>query len=224
MLKKIYRKFIYFIFFCIYGKIKFQKKNLKFKKFKIKKHKNYYLYKVKNGRVFTDNVENVAIIKNNQILKNISFQQIKGKLVDAKFNSVISNGTPKFIKKFNGNILILAQGASGHSNYCHWLIDIVPKIKLCSEIINIKKINYFYIPLLNNYQKEILNKIKISPNKFINSFKYAHIIGKNIIAVTHPYYQKGYFAYEQSKINKWVIKYLRKTFLNKKKVKLKKYL
>ena len=220
MLKKIYKKFIYFIFYCIYGKIKFQTKNLKFKKFKIKKYKNCYLYKIENGRVFTDNVENVAIIKNNEILKNISFQQIKGKLVNAKFNSVISNGTPNFLKKIEGNMLILAQGASGN-NYCHWLLDILPKLKLASLLYNLNKIDYFYFSKLNSFQLQILKLIGINKNKFIDSKKNKHCFSKKIIFTTHPNYFKGTIFEAHSNIPKWIIQYLRRKFLklikNKKK-------
>ena len=31
-----------------------------------------------------------------------------------------------------GSVAILAQGASGYNNYAHFLLDIVPKIKLLS--------------------------------------------------------------------------------------------
>ena len=30
--------------------------------------------------------------------------------------------------------MILSQGGSGIDNYFHWLFDILPKIKICSEI------------------------------------------------------------------------------------------
>ena len=44
--------------------------------------KKYNVYKVKNARIFTDNNENVAVIKNNILISKLSFQQINGKLKD----------------------------------------------------------------------------------------------------------------------------------------------
>ena len=35
----------------------------------------------------------------------------------------------KFLKKVNGSVVVLTQGANGHHNYAHWLLDIVPKME-----------------------------------------------------------------------------------------------
>ena len=87
--------------------------------FKSYENKKYNIYKVKNARIYTDNNENVAIIKNNILIPKLSFQQINGKLKHAKYNTVIKKGTPSLLKKFPGTILNLAQGASGN-NYFHF--------------------------------------------------------------------------------------------------------
>ena len=60
---------------------------------------DYKIYKIKNRRVFTNYVENLAVISNNSIIKDVSFQQIKGKLFKSK-NQVSKTGTPKFLKNF----------------------------------------------------------------------------------------------------------------------------
>ncbi|WP_415286513.1 hypothetical protein ABXT46_00245 [Candidatus Pelagibacter sp. Uisw_104] len=38
-------------------------------------------------------------------------------------------------KKIHGRVLNLAQGASGHNNFSHWMLDALPKLKLYSDII-----------------------------------------------------------------------------------------
>ena len=134
LLKQSFKRLIHSFFFSIYGRI--ENKGLDFKKVSIEKIKfidkinvkkfNYKLFHIKEGRVFTNFVENVTVISNNKLLKDVSFQQIKGHLSYNK-NEVLSSGTPKFKKKFSGKILVLAQGASGHFNYAHWLFDIIPK-------------------------------------------------------------------------------------------------
>ena len=56
---------------------------------------------------------------------------------------MVYKGTPYLKKKFKGKVLSLTQGASGHKNYFHWLFDILPKIKLFSELYNLNNLNYF---------------------------------------------------------------------------------
>ena len=84
MLKKIYKHLLKILFLLIYGKITVQKtdkqhniKVSKITKLKSKKtkNKNYFVYEIKNGRVYTDNNENVAVINNNQNVKDVSFKQ-----------------------------------------------------------------------------------------------------------------------------------------------------
>ena len=45
--------------------------------FKIFQNININFLKSENGRVFTDNIENVSIISNNKLLDKFSYQQIK---------------------------------------------------------------------------------------------------------------------------------------------------
>ena len=163
-----------------------------------------------DGRVFTDNIENVSIISKNKLLDKFSYQQIKGKLVGSNKNQVISTGTPKFILKLNKSLAILAQGASGYNNYAHFLFDIIPKIKLFSLAINLKKIDYFYFSKLNKYQKDIFGIIGIDKRKIIDSNKYRHLQCKTIYGVTHPSYFKGTFSYAQSYMPAWIIDHLKK--------------
>ena len=149
--KKRYKSLRGSFFLSIYGNITASKKppNTKFKYLKnyvskdFRKY-NYKFFEIENGRVFTDNTENVSIISKNKLLDNFSYQQIKGKLVTSDKNYVIKNGTPKFINELKGKLAILSQGASGYNNYAHCLLDIIPKIKLISLATNLNKINYFY--------------------------------------------------------------------------------
>ena len=133
-LQKCFKVFFQKIFIFFHGKIKILdndeifgvKKNVisKIKLDKIYNLENKYaLYEIQKGRIYTDTVENVAIIKNNCLLP-VSFQQLGGEIKDLKFNKVLSSGTPRIIKNFKGSVFNLAQGASG-SNYFHFLFDIL---------------------------------------------------------------------------------------------------
>ena len=163
----------------------------------------------------------MAVISKKTILKDFSFQQINGYLKQNR-NQVLKTGTPKFKKKFNGKMLVLTQGASGHFNYAHWLFDIVPKLIMVSKFYRLNKIDFFYFSKLNNFQKETLKLLKIDPAKFIDSNKYRHIEAKELLAVTHPNYFEKTFFFAHSKIPVWIVLSLKKIFI-KNRLKKKNY-
>ena len=218
--KKEYKSLISLVFSSIYGKIVISKKppKTKFKLIRGINYKDFFKYKYKffelsDGRVFTDNIENVSIISKNKLLDKFSYQQIKGELVNSKKNQVIKTGTPKLILKIDKNLAILAQGASGYNNYAHFLFDIIPKIKLFSLAINLRKIDYFYYSKLNRYQRDIFKIIGIDEKKIIDSNKYRHLRCNKIYGVTHPNYFKGTISYAHSLMPAWIVYYLKKKFL-----------
>jgi capsular polysaccharide biosynthesis protein len=173
---------------------------------------NDTIYEIPNGRVYTDNVENVAYIKDTFLIPKISFQQVDGELKDIEFNKVLFQGTPRMIKKYKGTILSLVQGASG-KNYFHFLFDILTKIKLLEEKYSLNKIDYFYISGNYEWQQKILQFYGISKDKIINSDNVRHVKANKILAVEHPWYKKGFFQYEIQNIPEWIIFYLRDKFL-----------
>jgi len=216
--KSIYKSVINNFFLIFYGKIRLNNKS-KAKIFFVKKNKifsekdyKYKIYEFTNSRVYTDCVENVSVIHNNFLYPESSFQQINGKLAKPSSNQILKTGTPKYLKKIDGNMLILAQGASG-GNYSHWLLDILPKLKLASLQYNLNKIDYFYFSKLNSFQLQILKLIGINKNKFIDAEKNKHCFSKKIIFISHPNYFKGTISEAHSNMPKWIIRYLRKKFL-----------
>ena len=214
--KKIVKKF----FFHIYGRITYKKNTHSKENVKMIKigPKKYYLAKVKKGRIYTDYLENVSIVdSNNTLVNNVSHQQIDGALSPPKFNSALSNGTPRFKKKFKGSVLCMVQGVSATNNYFHWMFDILPRLQLIKKVINIKNINYFYFPELKKWQKDTLSILKIPKNKFIDSKKYRHIEADLVLATSHPWYTKGHMVAESKSLSAWTINWVSKTFLKFKK-------
>ena len=61
--------------------------------------KGYFLYEIKNGRIYTDMHQNVSIINNDNILSEASFQHVNNQFQKVSFNSALINGTPKLKKK-----------------------------------------------------------------------------------------------------------------------------
>ena len=220
-IKLYYKSFVSKTFEKIHGKVLLKKNTLnlfnevqiKDPLFKSYENKKYNIYKVKNGRIFTDNNENVAVIKNNILIPKLSFQQVNGKLEHAKYNSVIRKGTPSILKKFSGTVLNLAQGASGH-NYFHFIFDILPKIYLLNSKIDLKKVDYFYVSDPKKWQIKIFGILGINKKKLLSSKEYKHILAEEIYAVDHPWYNKGYVQKNCQKIPKWIVHKNRKLFLN----------
>lgn len=210
--KLYYKYLIQIIFKQLYGKILIpKKKNILLKKieinhslFKSFTNKNYNIYSIKNARIFTDNNENVAIIKNNKILPKVSFQQIRGNLRSVKFNSIIQKGTTSFVKKISGRVFNLCQGASGN-NYFHFIFDILPKLYLLNLKINLKKIDYFYLSDPKEWQIKIFKKLGINENKLLSSKKNKHIFADEILAVDHPWYNKGTIQNQVQKLPSWIV-------------------
>ena len=229
ILQKYFKITFHKLFILFYGKINEYKKirdaDLNKKKItdiyledNTKYTVNKNIYEISNARVYTDSVEHVAIIKDNVIIPDISYQQINKELKESKFNKVLFSGTPRLIKKIDGRLLSLVQGASGN-NYFHFLFDIVTKLKLCEEKIKLKNIDFFYVPGNFVWQKKILSLFGIENKKLINSDVHRHLKAKSIIALEHPWYQKGYVQDEINNIPEWIIFFFKgKIFKTRKKV------
>ena len=222
-LQKIFKKFFQTLFKLNNGNLEINKNldDLKILVHKINSleiDKKIYnikkkIYEIDDARIYTDLVENVAIIKNKNLIKEISFQQIDGELKEAKYNKVLSEGTPRFLKKIDGSVISLVQGVSG-TNYFHFLFDIITRLKLFSQIIDLEKVDYFYIQGSEKWQINLLKEFKIPKSKIIDCNEYRHIKANKIFAVDHPWYDSGYFQYEIKNMPEWIIYFLRTKFIN----------
>lgn len=213
-IQKLYKFLIQKLFFLFYGKISCQiEEIISIQYHNIKKNGfNYKILNIDYGRVYTDYVENVAYLKNNVILNDVSFQHVNGELKNTSYNSVIYKGTPHFVKKYKGTILSLVQGASGNNNYWHWIFDILPRLILVKECYPLNKIDFFYLPKLQKWQKDSLSIFNIDFKKVINSQKIRHIQADNIICTSHPWYKKGYILNEAKNVPKWIVEEISKKY------------
>ena len=223
-LQRVFKNLFQFFFKLIYGKIVYDSNNLSSNNISIHSVKNknivkfnnetYQIYKIEHGRIYTDIVENVAIIDGNQIVDNISYQQVQGNLVNANKNICLKKGTPRIKKKIKGRVLSLAQGASGISNYYHWLFDLLPKIKLYSEVYNINQLDYLYTAKLKKFQAESLIPLNLDKIEIIDINKHRHIEADEIICTDHPNYYEGFIENESKKTPKWIVEWLKDTYLD----------
>lgn len=223
ILKYLYKSLVQIFFKLLYGKVIYDNHNSSHKDIAIHKitnknifkfnNNNYHIYKIINGRIYTDYVENVAIIHKNKILDKVSYQQVAGELKNSQFNSSTYKGTPYFKKKISGSVLCLTQGASGHNNYFHWLFDILPKIKIYSEKYDLSSLDYFYLSKLKEFQKSSLKILKLDSIKILDANKYRHISPNETFAVEHPWYFQGNILEQARSMPSWIIHWIRESFL-----------
>jgi capsular polysaccharide biosynthesis protein len=227
--KKSFQKFFKFIsytlFKILYGnvegvidpnnndeiEIKFVKKNGEI---------NYNVYKVKNGRLYTDRINDTAIIKNNKIIKGPSFQfrTDNSRLIngDVKENIIFTKGTPRLQKKIKGKVLSLLTGGAGNDNYWHWLFDVLPRINICENITELDKIDFFLLPdNKRKFQIETLEILGIPQRKQISSVNFRHIISKELYVTSHPVLLTNDATNDVQNTPLWISEWLKKKFIKK---------
>lgn len=219
-LQRLFKKIFQKIFIFFYGKI-FYRNDYNFlldnPKNEIKKVSIegliYNCFIINNGILYTDLVENVSIISNNNLIPGANFQKINNILVDDDKNISLVKGTPRIRKKINKTVVSLIQDASG-KNYAHWLLDILPKLEILNKTISIDTVDYFLLPELKyNFQFQTLKILGIPSEKILNSKFHRHIKAKKLIIIDHPWYSKGSIHDEMINIHEWSIKWLRNVFL-----------
>ncbi len=219
----IFKTISYSLFKFLYKKIdkvSDEKNNSEIQINNIKKNVDlkYHLYVVNNGRLYTDRINDTAVIIKNEVIEKVSFQfrVINSRVYNANIrkNIVFSKGTPRIQKRINGSVLSLLTGGGGNNNYWHWLFDVIPRLAICQEIISLDKINLFLLPSnKNKFQKETLDILKIYENRQISSEDYRHIICDKLYITTHPVAISDDVTKDSQNIPTWVSKWLKKTFL-----------
>tara|TARA_Y100001970_G_C14216487_1_gene849973 strand:- start:31 stop:1125 length:1095 start_codon:yes stop_codon:yes gene_type:complete len=225
ILKKIYKKIIYNLFFLFYKKPKNlisinDEKDIIFKEVKKSSGQTYRVILIKNARIYTDRIHDTAIIHKDRLVKEASFQHRKTEKQTIVFdipesNKVLRIGTPRILKKFNGKVLSLLTGGGGNDKYFHWLFDVLPRLEICNDFLDYNKFDYYLVPDYKfSYQIETLKLLGISSEKIINSSKIKHLTSSEIYVTDHPNVKKEYDQLIwQPPL--WTINWLREVFINK---------
>ena len=212
--KKIYKKTVEFFFIIIYGRVHlfFGHNKYFFKKKEIVINKvSYSVFKIINGRLYTDQVSNVAYINNNNILNGPSIQFKNNILSDISNNIAVKSGTTRFAKKINGKVLSTLTGGGGNNNYWHWLFDVLPRIFLYEKFYALKNLDKILVPnLKERFQIETLSDLGINNKRIINANYYRHIKVKELYATSHPNISN------LERVPYWIIASLRERFIKKK--------
>ena len=219
-LQNHFKNFFQKLFILLYGKISFNSNY----NFLIEHSSNklyeviidnfrYNCFKITNGRIYTDLVENVAVISNNNLVKGASSQKINGELKSEIENICLKKGTPRIKIKKKGTLFALIQDAS-ENNYAHWLIDILPRLKIFEINNSIEKIDYFLLPEIKyNYHYETLERLNIPLNKVLSDKRNRHIESETLIVTDHPWYKNATIYNEMNNVPEWIVLWLREKFL-----------
>jgi capsular polysaccharide biosynthesis protein len=220
-LQKIFKLFFQKLFILIYGKVSldtnfnFLNENSTNKLDKvIIDNFTYNIFKIKKARIYTDLVQNVAVILKNNLIPKASFQKINSHVKKEIDNVCLKKGTPRIKIKKNGKLLALIQDAS-ENNFSHWLLDILPRLKIFEQNNSIKEIDYFLLPELKySFHRETLEILNIPFNKILSDKQNRHIETDLLFVTDHPWHKKGNVQDEIIHIPEWIIKWLREKFLD----------
>ena len=223
--QNFFKLFSYGIFKIIHGKIEGiidpnKSNEIEVKFIKKKNNASYNVYKITDGRLYTDRVNDTAIIKNNKVVKDASFQfrdkKTKVVNVSAEENIVFEKGTPRLQKKIKGKVLSLLTGGAGNDNYSHWLFDVLPRIALCEEVLDISKVDFFLLPdNKRKFQIETLEILDIPRRKQISSVNFRHIISKELYVTNHPVALTDDATGGIQNMPLWISEWLKKKFIKK---------
>ncbi len=216
-LQLLFKKFTYGLFKLFYGKIEKSEKignnsNSSVKISKVDKDFEYKVYAIKNARLYTDTINDTAIIQNNKIIDGPSFQIRNVKFENVDKNIVFTKGTPRFKIKLKGNLFSLLTGGGGNYNYWHWMFDVLPRLKILMNIMDVNEIDNFLFPNLEKkYQKESLDLIGIPKKKRISSINIRHIECREIFVTDHPYVIKNQASEEIQNMPLWIINWIKES-------------
>ena len=220
-LQLIFKQFSYEIFNLFYGKIEGiettqTNKNIQIQNSTINQNFIYKVYIVKDARIYTDTINDTAVIIGKKIVKGPSFQIRNTKFESIEKNIVFSKGTPRVKKKVKGTVLSLLTGGAGNNNYWHWIFDVLPRFKIINNLISLEDLDFFLLPNINKkFQKETLDLLDIPVEKRLSSLKNRHIESPKIIVVDHPYVIKNDPSNEIQNIPEWIINWLKNSFETK---------
>ena len=220
-LQLLLKKFGYKLFKLFYSKVNKSEKvennsNSKITASKIDNEYKYKVFTIDKVRMYTDTINDCAVIQNNKVLIGPSYQIRDTKFEKIENNIVFTKGTPRLKKRLKGKVLSLLTGGAGNFNYWHWLFDVLPRINIVKNILSIDQIDYFLFPnIKKNFQRETINFLKIPIKKCISSLDFRHIECDQLITTEHPYVINNNATEAIQNLPKWIIKWLQLSFMKK---------
>jgi capsular polysaccharide biosynthesis protein len=219
-LQSKFKKISYFLFSFIYPKIKKsinveEDSRIEVNKIFQEDGLMYEVFTIPNGRLYTDTIHDTAVILEDRLIKEASFQLRDNKNSASNNNIVFSKGTSRLQKKIKGTVLSLLTGGGGNNNYWHWLFDVLPRIELSKLRKNSEYVTHYLFPNLETkFQRETLDLLEIKKDQRLSSKIFRHIAADKLIITSHPHVLNDVDEKNET-IPVWIIKFLQNSFLKK---------
>jgi cytochrome c-type biogenesis protein CcmH/NrfG len=181
----------------ILGGLKFTEKE------KILFHSETYVALIKDGRVWNKDYTTAVITPENNLLADLS---------SGSSNLVISSVSKLPLKHhIKGTAICLIPPMWATTNYCHWMLETLPRIQLLHlSGIELDFVDKFILQEVNtSFGRDTLVQLGIPTEKIIKTVEYPYIQADNLIIpslLPHP----------ANKGSDWIINFLRTNFLTEK--------
>lgn len=149
--------------------------------------------KISGGRLFTDEYNLIAVFnRKNEVIPDVcfNFEEISPGMFDERPISLEAISRHQAIdlpKTVKGTVCSLLTGGAGISHFAHWMLDVLPRIKLVKEAGWFEEVDYFLVPNYKyDFQLETLSQLGIPKEKIINAGKCQHIQAEKLIVTNSP--------------------------------------
>jgi hypothetical protein len=135
-----------------------------------------YMAIIRNGRVFSYDSCNRAVISGDNFLIEEASLQWKDSMIEAKHNKIFSVKGFTNPKKYSGVVFSMLSIGAAKYYYYHWVFDTIPKLCLLKKSGMFKSVDYFLVPTYKfPYAKEYLEHFGITEDKIISEDTHHHI-------------------------------------------------
>ncbi|WP_078063053.1 glycosyltransferase family 61 protein [Solirubrum puertoriconensis] len=169
-----------------------------------------FVVTLRNGRVYADNPNSVAIISHdNRLVGDVSFQYGGSwDLTQPEHNNIFRQQWFLEPTRIEGTVCsLLSGGGAASGNYYHWLIDSLPRLHLLQEAGLLSSVDYFLVYNRNHgFVRESLAHLGIGPERIIDVETHRHVQATQLIATTSV---RG----SGNHVPQWAANYLRQAFL-----------
>ncbi|AYA36883.1 glycosyltransferase family 61 protein [Hymenobacter oligotrophus] len=169
-----------------------------------------FVLTLRNGRVYADNPNSVAIISaDNRLVGDVSFQYGNSwNLAQPEHNNIFRQQWFVAPTRIEGTVFsLLSGGGAASGNYYHWLVDSLPRLHLLQEAGLLGSVDYFLVYNRNHgFVRESLAHLGIGPERIIDVETHRHVQATQLIATTSV---RG----QGTHVPRWASDYLRAAFL-----------
>lgn len=149
-----------------------------------------FVLELRQGRVYADNNDSVAVISaDNKLVGDASFQYTNKTwdTIQPEDNNIFRQSYFLEPERINGTVCsLLSGGGAAIGNYYHWMIDSVPRLHLLKETGQLKSVDYFLVyDRQLRFVQETLVALGIRPEQIIDVATHRHVQADRLL-VTSP--------------------------------------